>query len=64
MRIWLLRIIPTSFILKIEEDIAMKTVKIGIIGTGGVANGRHIAELLKCENAKIVALCDIAESLV
>ena len=39
----------------------MKTVKIGIIGTGGVANGRHIAELLKCENVKIVALCDINE---
>ena len=39
----------------------MKAVKIGIIGTGGVANGRHIAELLKCENAKIVALCDVNE---
>ena len=37
----------------------MKTVRIGIIGTGGIANGRHINELLKCENTKIVALCDI-----
>lgn len=37
----------------------MKTVRIGIIGTGGIANNRHINELLQCENTKIVALCDI-----
>ena len=40
----------------------MNTVRIGIIGTGGVANYRHINELLKCDNAKIVALCDIDEA--
>lgn len=40
----------------------MKEVRIGIIGTGGIANGRHIAELLQCKNAKIVALCDINEA--
>lgn len=39
----------------------MKKVRIGIIGTGGVANYRHINELLKCENAEIIALCDIDE---
>ncbi|MBQ8409414.1 MAG: Gfo/Idh/MocA family oxidoreductase [Clostridia bacterium] len=39
----------------------MNTVRVGIIGTGGIANWRHIAELLKCENAEIVALCDINE---
>ena len=37
----------------------MNTVRIGIIGTGGVAMSRHIKELLQCENAKIAALCDI-----
>ena len=37
----------------------MEKVRIGIIGTGGVANSRHIKELLQCKNAKIVALCDI-----
>lgn len=37
----------------------MNQVRIGIIGTGGVANHRHIKELLVCEGAKIVALCDI-----
>lgn len=39
----------------------MNTVRIGIIGTGGIANNKHIKELLKCENARIVALCDIDE---
>ena len=38
----------------------MNKVKIGIIGTGGISN-KHIAELLKCENAQIVALCDVDE---
>ena len=41
------------------EIIHMEKVRIGIIGTGGVANSRHIKELLQCKNAKIVALCDI-----
>lgn len=36
----------------------MKKVKIGIIGVGGIAN-KHIAELLCCEDAEIVAMCDI-----
>ena len=37
----------------------MKKVRIGIIGTGGIARGRHITELMKCEDAEIVAICDI-----
>ena len=42
----------------------MKTVRVGIIGTGGIANGRHIREYLQCKDAEIVALCDIdAEAL-
>jgi len=40
----------------------MKNVRIGIIGVGGIAKGRHIKELLLCEGAKIVALCDIDET--
>ena len=39
----------------------MDKVRIGIIGTGGIS-GKHIDELLKCENAKITALCDIDEN--
>ena len=38
----------------------MKKVRIGIIGIGGIS-AKHIDELLKCENAEIVALCDIDE---
>ena len=35
----------------------MGTVRVGIIGTGGIANGKHIKELLECLDAKNVALC-------
>ena len=48
-------------IKSLERNQTMNTVRIGIIGTGGVANYRHINELLKCENTKIAALCDIDE---
>lgn len=37
----------------------MKKIRIGIIGTGGIAVNRHIRELLACADAEIVALCDI-----
>ena len=36
-------------------------VRIGIIGCGGIARGKHIPELLKVTDAKITALCDIDE---
>lgn len=39
----------------------MKKVKIGIIGVGGIATGRHIPELLECKDAEIAAICDIDE---
>ena len=34
-------------------------VKIGIVGVGAVANGRHITELLKVADCQITAICDI-----
>ena len=37
----------------------MKTFNVGIIGTGGIANGAHIPALEKQPDVKIVALCDI-----
>lgn len=37
----------------------MRTVKIGIIGCGGIANEKHLPALRKVENVEIVALCDI-----
>lgn len=36
-------------------------IGIGIIGCGGIANGRHITELLEIPECKITALCDIDE---
>ncbi len=39
----------------------MKKVRIGIIGCGGIARGRHIPELLKCNDAIITTICDIED---
>ena len=39
----------------------MAVTKIGIIGLGGIANGKHIRELTELDSAKIVAVCDIDE---
>lgn len=36
-----------------------RTVKIGIIGCGGIANGKHMPSLSKLENVQMVAFCDI-----
>jgi len=36
-----------------------RTVKIGIIGCGGIANGKHMPNLSKIKEAEMVAFCDI-----
>lgn len=36
-----------------------EVLKIGIIGCGGIANGKHMPSLAKQKNAKMVAFCDI-----
>ena len=36
-------------------------VRIGIIGCGGIANGKHMPSLSKVKGAKMVAFCDIIE---
>src|SRR5690554_5763797 len=36
-----------------------KKVKIGIIGCGGIANGKHMPSLAKLKNVEMVAFCDI-----
>ena len=36
-----------------------KITRIGIIGCGGIANGKHLPSLAKVENCEIVAFCDI-----
>lgn len=37
----------------------MEKVRIGIIGCGGIANGKHMPSLKKIENVEMVAFCDI-----
>ena len=39
----------------------MKKVRIGIIGCGGIANGKHMPSLSKLPNVEMVAFCDIVE---
>ncbi|HIS67775.1 MAG TPA: Gfo/Idh/MocA family oxidoreductase [Candidatus Gallacutalibacter stercoravium] len=39
----------------------MREVKVGIIGCGGIANGKHMPSLKKLSNVKMVAFCDIIE---
>nr|WP_145158357.1 Gfo/Idh/MocA family oxidoreductase [Paenibacillus terrae] len=38
-----------------------KTLKIGIIGCGGIANGKHMPSLKKQLQAEMVAFCDIVQ---
>lgn len=38
-----------------------RIVKIGIIGCGGIANGKHMPSLKKIKNVQMVAFCDIIE---
>ena len=36
-----------------------KLMRVGIIGCGGIANGKHMPSLKKVENCEMVAFCDI-----
>ena len=36
-----------------------RVVKVGIIGCGGIANGKHMPSLKKLKNVELVAFCDI-----
>ena len=38
---------------------ASDKVRIGIIGCGGIANGKHMPALKKLPNVEMVAFCDI-----
>jgi len=51
-------VLPISFIAKNEMQ---KSVKIGIIGTGGRGTG-HIGTLLGIDDTEIVAVCDLIQS--
>ncbi|WP_274649772.1 Gfo/Idh/MocA family protein [Paenibacillus humicola] len=38
-----------------------RTFRVGIIGCGGIANGKHLPNLSKLEQVQLVAFCDIVE---
>ena len=40
---------------------ADRVVKVGVIGCGGIANGKHLPALKELKNVEIVAFCDIVE---
>ena len=38
---------------------ALDTIRVGIIGCGGIANGKHMPSLKKVPGVQMVAFCDI-----
>lgn len=38
-----------------------KTLKVAIIGCGGIANGKHLPSLKQQPEVELVAFCDIVE---
>ncbi|HBF77933.1 MAG TPA: oxidoreductase [Clostridiaceae bacterium] len=38
-----------------------RKIKVGIIGCGGIANGKHMPSLAKLDNVEMTAFCDIIE---
>lgn len=41
---------------------AKKTLKIGIVGTGGIGSGAHMPAYAKVESVKMTAVCDVNEA--
>ena len=39
----------------------MKKLRVGIIGCGGIANGKHMPSLKEIPEVEMVAFCDIVE---
>jgi len=36
-----------------------KKLRVGIVGVGGIANGKHMPSLAKLDNVEMVAFCDV-----
>lgn len=45
----------------VKEDETMEKLKIGIIGCGGIANGKHMPALSHLDDVEMVAFCDLIE---
>ena len=44
-----------------EKNVMSEKVKVGIIGCGGIANGKHLGALSRNPDVEVVAFCDIIE---
>ena len=44
-----------------ETPFMDRIVNVGIIGCGGIANGKHMPSLSRVENVRMIAFCDIIE---
>ena len=44
-----------------EQALYMDKFRVGIIGVGGIANGKHMPSLAKLPHVEMVAFCDIIE---
>ncbi len=53
------RVAQKFFDEKVTTAMEEKTVRVGIIGCGGIANGKHMPALKKVKNCEMVAFCDI-----
>jgi predicted dehydrogenase len=40
----------------------MSTLRVGIVGAGGIARNHHVPSYLRCEDVQVVAACDISEA--
>ncbi len=53
---------PASEIFReLEDDHMSDKIKVGIIGCGGIANGKHMPSLKQLSDVEMVAFCDIVE---
>lgn len=53
---------PEQKFEKVKVTINMgKVYRVGIIGCGGIANGKHLPSLSKLNNVELVAFCDIVQ---
>lgn len=43
------------------ERINMEKIRVGVIGCGGIANGKHLPALKNVKEVEMVAFCDIIE---
>jgi len=41
------------------RGLIMRDIKVGVVGCGGIANGKHLPSITSMGNVKIVAFCDI-----